>query len=160
MSINEYDDYMYGMRNYNNMMGCGCGCGYDTNMPMNPMMQNNHMNTMPMNNNGIESMYPEIYKLVFPMVVKTCDSIRYMNMGNVFINNNMIEEMTENIYMSINADELNIENTRDKEESKDETRRPPRNNTLRDLIRILLIRELLRRGYNTYPNYGYRPYMY
>lgn len=151
----EYEDYMYGMRNCNNMMGCGCG--YE-NMQMNPMMQPNCMNTMP-NNNNVESMYPEIYKIVFPMVVRTCDSIRYMNMGNNFITTNMIEEMTENIYISINADEVSIE-TRDSEDSSEETRRPNKNNTLRDLIKILLIRELLRRGYNTYPNYGYRPYMY
>lgn len=150
---NEYEDYMYGMRNYNSMMGCGCG--FDS-MSMNPMMQPNCMNMMPMScTGGLESMYPEIYKIVFPMVIKTCDSMRYMNMGNNFINSNMLDEMTENIYRSINVDELDV-GVRDSEDSKDETRRPPRRNILRDLIRILLIRELLRRGFNTYP----RSYMY
>lgn len=154
MSMSEYDDYMYGMRNFNGMMMGGM---YDNQM----MNYNYNCNNSGMMNNSMENMYPEIYRVIQPMVIKACDSLRYTNMGNTFITVNILDDLTDNIYRSIENEERSSEENSDSQrsgENDDNTRQ--RRNLLRDLIRILLIRELLRRGYNTYSPYvyGYRPY--
>ena len=120
------------------------------------------------NNAMLEECYPEIYKIVYPMVNKACSNIT----GQVTRDN--IEEMTEEIYRAIETDneiELNI-NLRNEVTSKEnrnkaetinskknletiksvnaepEENRSFRNRNLRDLIKILIIRELLRRPNN------------
>lgn len=158
MSMNEYEDYMYGMRNFNGMMMGGMS----DNQMMNYNYNNcNNCNNSGMMNNSMESMYPEIYRVIQPMVIKACDSLRYTNMGNTFITVNILDDLTDNIYRSVENEERSSEENADNQrssENDDNTRQ--RRNLLRDLIRILLIRELLRRGYNTYSpyGYGYRPY--
>lgn len=76
-------------------------------------------------NTELEMYYPEIYKIVYPMVVK---SVRN---NTKQITKERIEELTEEVFSSI--------------EEKDEKRGP--NPVLRDLIRILLLRELI----NSFP---------
>jgi len=164
--MNDYDDYMYGMRNYNMM-------GYNMNDPMmnanfmnNNSMNNNYINyNMQSNMNNIESMYPEMYNRIYPLVVKACDSIRYTTMGNNVISRSMIDDLTQNIYLNIadsdmlSEDEESNENCNSNSDKNSESNcRNRKPNILRDLIKILLIRELVRRGYNTYNPYGYRPY--
>lgn len=113
----------------------------------------------------LEKCYPEIYKIVYPMVTKKCTNIR----GN--LSNEDIENMTDEIYYALeerNEIQLNINLTNevrttestngkigkmpDKKaevkvtettEEKRETRQI--NRGLRDIIKILLIRELLNR---------------
>lgn len=113
----------------------------------------------------LEKCYPEIYKIVYPMVTKKCNNAR------TNLNSEDIENMTDEIYYALeerNEIQLNINLTNDvrtteiqnertvkvadkkpevkiKEniEEKRETRQI--NRGLRDLIKILLIRELLNR---------------
>ena len=129
----------------------------------------------------LEKCYPEIYKIVYPMITKKCNNTR----GN--ISNEEIENMTDEIYYALeerNEIQLNINLTNevrtteatngktsklvDKKpevkvtettEEKRETRQF--NRGLRDLIKILLIRELLNRPVRPpmRPPYGSRPGM-
>lgn len=112
---------------------------------------------------NLEECYPEIYKIVYPMVTKRCSNVR----GN--LTNSDIESITDEIYYAIeekNEIQLNINlnnqvrttqaNSSSKVTDKKvdtkisevtgqkrETRQI--NRGLRDLIKILIIRELLNR---------------
>ncbi|MDE5830483.1 MAG: hypothetical protein K2H53_02090 [Clostridia bacterium] len=99
----------------------------------------------------VNKLYPEIYGIIYPMVQKVC-SRRSVDM----INESQINEMVEEVYNWIEpGDDIlqgkdngstprsgDVKNPRVKE-----PRRPNNNNfLLRDLIRILIIRELLQGG--------------
>lgn len=113
------------------------------------------------NNVELENSYPEIYKIVYPMVAKKCD-----NMRGEAITKDDIQNMTDEIYYALetkNETRVNINLTNDvstKNITRTENRRPDVkisetkgdnsekrqiNSGLRDLIQILLIRELLNR---------------
>ena len=101
-------------------------------------------------------MYPDLYRLINPLVCDMCDK------NNKPITEDLVEQMTNHIYDNVvnrveiqNVINLNIEtrNSKTKENEKDiENRspvpasRPRRNRLLQDLIRILLLNELLRRN--------------
>ena len=148
------------------------------NMSMNYM--NSNMNTNVMNSTSdmdLESCYPEIYKIVYPMVCKKCDGVRMP------VTNDDIQNMTDEIYYAleerndiqvninlnnevrgIEKSSSNIAKTIDKKpdvkigETSTENRETRQfNRSLRDLIQILLIRELLRRRRRRRP--GERPPM-
>ena len=120
----------------------------------------------------LEDCYPEIYKVVYPMVRKVCAKNNYRGYSK-----NEVDRMVEEVYSSIEANdavELNItlnndvrgKSTDDKkeyEENRGEKRQIRRNNGLNDLIRILILRELLGRpgcfGPNCRPGMGPRPPM-
>lgn len=137
------------------------------NMNMNYNMASN-MNTDSMNSTldmDLESCYPEIYKIVYPMICKKCDSVRMP------VTNDDIQNMTDEIYFALEGRaevQLNINlgnEVRSSETASSNTtrmadkkpdvkisetsseKRETRqfNRGLRDLIQILLIRELLRR---------------
>lgn len=133
----------------------------------NNTYRENSYQTMPVNygnnqlNEELEACYPEIYKVVYPMVNKAC-------MNNTKpVTSMLIEELTNEIYLSIeNDNEINVTINLNNEvggsgvnrttpttnvakaEKMKENRgedRQFRNRGLQDLIRILLIRELLGR---------------
>ena len=82
------------------------------------------------NYNSLEEYYPEIYKTVYPMVTKSC-------LNNTRpITEEVINELTEEIYKSVEPN-TNLPN------QTNQTRNSNANNGLKDLIKILLIRELL-----------------
>ncbi len=146
----------------------------------NQMYQTEYPNPSQVNmRNDLEDFYPEIYKIIYPMVQKACD-------GNMGANSREeIEQMTDEIYSAIednnqinvninlgntisttnmnrmqNRNEISKEEIQKKSPEKQEvknrntegeSRISPRNNNLRDLIKILLIRELLRRRHNHFP---------
>ena len=125
---------------------------------------------------SIEACYPEIYKVVYPMVNKAC-------MTNLRpVTPELIDELTDEIYSSIETDnnginininlsnevqsqnsgnrtntgnsiqtataKKQVENRSVQAENREENKREDRqfrNRGLQDLIRILLIRELLRK---------------
>lgn len=109
----------------------------------------------------LEDMYPEIYKIVYPMVCNACDTIEGA------ITEETVTRMTDEIYNSVKMDyefdsEVIQEENRQIEDNQEgiETRqRRPQNNFLRDLIRILLLRELLgnRPGFPNRPGRPNRP---
>ena len=170
----SYDDYM------RSFLGYSTGNGYRMdNMSMNHMGMNNMhnmnnigMNSMNMNTMGnmgmnninsmgmnmssdedIERLYPEVYRVVYPMVCSSCDRIQFPGSA---VNDEMVTRMTNDIYDQVEADgrikiEVNVttevRETSSSSDSSVETRqrRRPRNRFLNDLIRILLLRELSRR---------------
>ena len=113
------------------------------------------------NSEDLEDMYPEIYRIVYPMVRKAC-------MQNTRpVTRELVDQMTQEIYSNIEADNvvnlnIHIDNstnsrgdTQEKTEAENvkvENRQAENrqvenrqfNRGLRDLIRILLLRELLR----------------
>lgn len=171
-----YDDYIRSILGYpNNNM-------YNTNSRENVYMYSAQNTT---STSEIEQYYPEIYKIIYPMVCKSC------NNNTSPITKELIESMTDEIYFAIESDNeidlnitinnevknnkietqtnsinnRNISNSKDKntvikeENKKDKENREDRrirNNTLRDLIKILLIRQLLQNRPNR-PNFPQRP---
>lgn len=149
-----YEDYIRSILGYPN---------YGATYQQQPMAANYERNDL---NPEIENCYPEIYKVVYPMICKACSN------NNRPITPDLVDELTNEIYLSIeNDNEINVtinltnevggnvENrttngrTTNKSSvaSKEEVRenrgedRQFRNRGLQDLIRILLIRELLGR---------------
>lgn len=111
------------------------------------------------NNVELENSYPEIYKIVYPMIAKKCENIR-----NSTFTKDDIENMTDEIYYALetkNETRVNINLSNDVSFTKSSNatntiNRKPEvkisetidekrqiNAGLRDLIQILLIRELL-----------------
>lgn len=164
-----YDDYI------RSILGYPPARGYEDsyqdyrnqNMNMNYNMTSN-MNTNYINTTSdmdLESCYPEIYKIVYPMVCKKCDSVRMP------VTNDDIQNMTDEIYNALeerNDIQVNINLTNEvrgidttgggttkasdkkpdvriSETSSEKRETRQINRGLRDLIQILLIRELLRR---------------
>ena len=169
MYDNQYEAYIRSVLGYPST----------ANMNQNQMYQNEYPNPSQTSmRNDLEAFYPEIYKIIYPMVQKACD-------GNMGANSREeIEQMTDEIYSAIednnqinlninlgntvsttnlntqNRNELHKEGVQKKSSEKQEvenrntegeSRISPRNNNLRDLIKILLIRELLRRRHNHFP---------
>lgn len=95
----------------------------------------------------IEALYPEIYKIIYPMVKKVS-----MRIGNT-INEEIVEKMTDEIYRVLEEEEDKEEQNKRGVESKTQntqvTRRKEetrhRNYMLKDLIKILILRELIGR---------------
>ena len=170
MYDNQYEEYIRSVLGYPST----------TNMNQNQMYQNEYPNSSQINmRDNLEECYPEIYKIIYPMVKKACD-------GNMGTNSREeIERMTDEIYSALedsnqinvninlgntvsttnmnrtqNRNEISKEEFQKKNSEKQEvenrnieteSRISPRNNNLRDLIKILLIRELLRRRHNHFP---------
>ena len=169
MYDNQYEEYIRSV------------LGYPTTANMNQnQMYHEYPNPSQINmRNDLEDFYPEIYKIIYPMIQKACD-------GNMMANSREeIEQMTDEIYSAIednnqinininlgntisttnmnrtqNRNEISKEEIQKKSPEKQEvknrntegeSRISPRNNNLRDLIKILLIRELLRRRHNHFP---------
>ena len=151
--IDDYIRSILGYPNVNNNMN---------NMYYNQMPNMNAYNYTN-NNSSLEECYPEIYKIIYPMITKKCNTTQ----GN--ITPDLIENMTNEIYEAIEANnnEINVNinlqndvqnsnnrnemknNLRKEEIKKDvkkENRTENRNdNSLKDLIKILIIRELIGR---------------
>ncbi len=144
--------------------------GYPTNNTYSSSLyENNYIsNNINYNNNEsiIEKCYPKIYRMINPMVEKICSQ------NTKPITENLINDMTKEIYFSLeNETEINLNvnlsnnirgntdssNTKrtikeNKEVSSSENRQfNPRNPILNDLIKILVIKELLRKNQNRPP---------
>ncbi len=133
----------------------------DTNTNYQNYNNRNNYNTQ--NDMELEKCYPEIYKIVYPMITKKCSNITSS------LTNDDIENMTDEIYYALeekNEIQVNINLTNEVKTSQtsnmtkavskkpevrinetSEEKRQTRqfNRGLRDLIKILLIRELLNR---------------
>lgn len=92
-------------------------------------------------NEEIENCYPDIYKLVYPMIQKACIN------NTKPMNRELIDELTNEVYFAIEDNEIGEnrgeknknENNKDKEDRSIQIK----NRTLNDLIRILILREIL-----------------
>ena len=156
--LEDYEQFNLGSNNYD----FNCNCDY----PHNCRQQNYYSRNLAID---VENMYPEIYKIIYPMVQKACMQ------NNKPITEEVLDEMTSDIYNNIEADNiinLNIDivnnrneknivsqknhqstetienrnsqiNTNNVTTSVQNREYRNNNNPIRDLIRILLIRELL-----------------
>ena len=142
MNYQDYDEYMRSLMGYPSMRT-------SMNQPMNPgMTQFSNMDTC---TDDLERMYPETYRVVYPMVCSACDNIRTP------VTEEMVDMMTDDIYDRVEADgrikiDISVEVRNNEETPENRQRRPRRRNRfLRDLIRILLLRELIRRRRPRFP---------
>ncbi|MBR3152561.1 MAG: hypothetical protein IKF52_03025 [Clostridia bacterium] len=143
MYYNSYDDYMRG--------SCGCGCDGLNNGFGNytyPMYNDYNFNR----DVDCEAMYPDIYHRINPIIESHC--IKYQNTR---ITKEVIEEIANKVYIkyyeSRSNDDLKSDSNRlssSSNSSKKEETRSNRNDTLMDLIKILIIR-------NLFPNRPNRP---
>lgn len=129
------EDYPYSYSNQNMF-------GYNY-VPRSYPIQNRNS----MTNNELESYYPEIYKVVYPMVRKVCSQ------NNRGISKESIDSMVDEVCNNVETNEgielnitLNNEVRGEKtSEKKEENRQVRRDSGLNDLIRILILRELIGR---------------
>ena len=151
MNNSIYEEYMRSVLGYQPMNNT-----YDMNYD-NWDMYNSWGNMSSMNNmqvQELEECYPEIYRIVYPMVQSAC-------MKNTRpITRELIDGMTEEIYYALEDKEM-LENRNKEEKTAKSTETVEnrqvivRNTRLNDLIRILLLRELL--GRPGFPGPGGRP---
>lgn len=146
MDYQNYEEYMRSVLGYS-PMGNIYTDTYDS--------RNDYYYDMPDNilNKNLDMYYPDIYKIVYPMVCKICNQ----NM-NREITEDVIESMTDEIYRNVEdvGTELSVQSNRVQTQLKNGDVRNPnakepevretrqRNFLLRDLIRILILRELSR----------------
>ena len=129
MNYQDYDEYMRSLMGYPYMR-----------TSMNQPMMNPGMNSFS-NVDDLERMYPETYRVIYPMVCFACDNIRTP------VTEETIDMMTDDIYDRVEADgrikidisvEVRNEELNNGEAQETRQRRPRRRNRfLRDLIRIL-----------------------
>ena len=116
-------------------------------------MYNNYVNMSATPNmqptQDLTDFYPEIYKIIYPMVCKACN----MN-SNREVTKDLLEQITDEIYRNVEPEEqqttlradVQLKNgdviNPNAKEPEQQTRETRQNNfLLRDLIRILLLRE-------------------
>ena len=166
MYYQNYEDYM------RSVLGYPVESTYD-----NYIIQNREYSVNYQNNSELESMYPEIYKKINPVVCEVCERSKEPITKEVI--ENMVEEVYQKIdinneiYLKINIDNnvtqkeiqqnrtsntkvnnqvTNITNNREEQMSRQvnevENRQRRQNNPLlRDLIRILILNQILGGGF-------------
>lgn len=165
MYNNSYEEYIRSILGYSNQT---------SSQYVNRNCQNEYDNSQILQAQKLENCYPEIYKIVYPMITKICNNCETP------ITRETIERMTDEIYSAVESNnEININinlgnemrqdeknrNTSNRsnvtQEAKKELKKSAiqekmsmessredrqfRNRDLRDLIQILIIRELLGR---------------
>ncbi|MBQ2835378.1 MAG: hypothetical protein IJE68_00885 [Clostridia bacterium] len=140
MNDSIYEEYMRSVLGYQPMNNYNT---YDMNfdnweMPNMTAMSNPQMQEL-------EDCYPEIYRIVYPMIQKAC------NQNTRPVTRELIDSMTDEIYFAIEDREM-VENRGKEEKTGKSTTQVAedrqiivRNTRLNDLIRILILRELLGR---------------
>ena len=162
MYNNPYEEYMRNSLGYNQI-------------PMTSMnqMNMNYMNMMPemyetegnfmCNQASIDDMYPEIYRVVYPMICKACMAVNenvtedlvsritnevYMNVEHMEIANetrsstiSVSPQLNKNVKSDSLSNKTNLSINNTSVNVRQDTRQ--RNPLLNDLIRILVLRELV-----------------
>ena len=163
MYYQNYEDYIRSILGYPVMTANG---KYGNNISNTYNYE--YVSNRPTYNQDILNLYPEIYKILNPMICKICEA------NTKPITEELLNQMTDEIYLNIESDgninnrntntnlrntdnssktsnnrttEKNKETNREEntESMKNETRqaRTPRNPVLRDLIKILILNQLL-----------------
>ena len=143
MNNQNYEDYVRSVLGYSPYVQNN----YTYNEPEDMYNVNQIQEETMQNTQDITPFYPEIYKIIFPMVCKICNT----NYNRV-LTNDLLEQMTDEIYRNIEPDEEPIQprielkngdvinpNSKDPKPEIKETRQT--NFLLRDLIKILLLKE-------------------
>lgn len=119
------------------------------------IMQTN--NTIEMNNPNVEELYPDIFKKLYPLVCNECSK------NTMPITNEILEQMTDNVFNAIDVDlkietNVKIDTRKDNSRQGEDRQQRRRNNTLRDLIKILILNQILG-GFPIRPPFPGRPPM-
>lgn len=164
MYNNIYEEYIRNIIGYPSNATNNC---YSCNMNME---ETSYTNNSQVPKSQIEQCYPEIYKIIYPMVKKACNDNFNLNTEEEIdkITNEIYYAIEDNNQINININLENAVRTKTPENASNrnqkevvnskenlseqsmnntrntETRRIT-NNNLRDLIKILIIRELLNR---------------
>ena len=155
MYSNPYEEYMRNSLGYNQMPSMNMN-------QMNPMAEMYESEgNFTCDQTSVDDMYPEIYRIVYPMICKACMSV------NENVTEDLVSRITNEVYTNVEHTEVaqenrsaatNISTQTNKNLKNDslnnrttssssvsnvrqETRQ--RNPLLRDLIRILVLRELI-----------------
>jgi len=128
MNDSIYEEYMRSILGYQPMNS------YDIKYNNWDIQNMAAMNTVQIQE--LEKCYPEIYRIVYPMIQRAC------NQNTRPLTKELVDNMTDEIYFAIEDKEM-LENRNNEEASED--RQIRRNTNLNDLIRILILRELLGR---------------
>ncbi len=106
----------------------------------------------------LEDLYPDIYNIIYPMVRKICME------NKKDLNREVLDEMSNEIYNNLETNEginLNITITNDSkavERSRElNLEKENKNNILKDLIKILILQELIKTNNSNNYNKGYAP---
>lgn len=160
---NSYEDYMQSVLGYNPMPNNNIYNStysleddyyYNQNTMTNTYSPMQTQNPTDVNTDLLNSLYPEIYKIVYPMVCKACNQVSGRE-----ITKELIDSLNDEIYRNIEDDELqetpqnrvaplkngDVRNPNAKEQEMTKQTRQS-NFLLRDLIRILILRELIRQN--------------
>ena len=148
----SYEEYMRTVLGY--MPNCMQDT-FNTNDYYIMQTNNNMCNNNCMNDCNLDDLYPDMYKRVYPLVCKEC------NTNTMPITQESLEQMTDNVLSQIEIDlkiqtnakvetrkeDIKVTNSRQQETNiRQEDRAPRRNYILRDLIKILILNELINRG--------------
>ena len=151
MNDSIYEEYMRSALGYQPMNNYNT---YDMNFENWEIPNMTAMSNLQMRE--LENCYPEIYRMIYPMVQKACGQ------NTRPITRELIDSMTDEIYFAIEDREMVENRTKDEKIAKSTTKGVEnrqtiiRNTGLNDLIRILILRELLGRpGFPGFP--GERP---
>ena len=144
MNDSIYEEYMRSVLGYQPMNSNTYDMNYD-----NWEMQNmTAMNTIQMQE--LENCYPDIYRIVYPMIQRACSQ------NTRPLTRELVYNMTNEIYFAVEDNEMLENRNKDEKSSKSsEDRQVVRNQGLNDLIRILILREML--GRPGFPNFPGRP---
>ena len=136
MYYQNYEDYMRSV------------LGYQNNEPNYTYDNNNYYPRMEQSQyNDLDQFYPEVYRIVNPVVENVCNKNRDKQ-----VTEELVRSMTDEVYANVEGNaklQLNVEV---KQELKNGDVRNPnakpepkrRNSFLNDLIRILILKNLLR----------------
>lgn len=147
MNDSIYEEYMRNVLGYQQMNNT-----YDMNYYNWEMPNMTAMNQLQIQE--LENCYPEIYRIVYPMIQKSCSQ------NTRLVTRELIESMTDEIYYAIEDKEMLENRNKENKESASGTKKAEatedrqirRNTNLNDLIRILILRELLGRpGFSGFP---------
>ncbi len=194
MFYSNNDNYMQDLYFYNqtpnntyfpnNMPNYNIPLTQNQNM-INPMYNNSNMNANQMCQN-INNLYPNIYRIINPVVLKVIANSNYQ-----FLNDDVLNNMTDTVYnivegqidyddnistttensqsTSSNTNSVSsnsnsrVTETRQSNTSQTSNSKSNRNdNLLKDIIKILILKEILsrpnRNNPNYYPYYNQMPY--
>lgn len=163
----SYEDYMRNVLGYNPMPDNNCmPCDtYDNYRMFNPMMMSAPTQMPMQNTDEIEQLYPDIYRIINPMVCKICSE------NTRPICREVVEEMTDTIYRQVESTEITVTKAVKVESRNGDVKNPnakddmqetrQQNFLLRDLITILILNQILRgeRPHHRPPMPGPRPPM-
>lgn len=148
MEYQNYEDYMRSVLGYNPVPN---NIYADTYNRPNEYLYDMPYDTNYINQNAdyLNDFYPETYRMIYPMICKVCNQY-----DNTQITNDMLENMVDEVYRNFEPEDNptetrtelkngDVRNPNAKQEVRKETRQ--QNFLLKDLIKILFIRELLKR---------------